>query len=108
MQKAVPLGEGGMIAILGLSISELNDLLIKNTSNDICEIANDNANGQIIVSGDKEGINKFSNILKEKKTVQIHCGGKVSIITNLPTYMRVDSTHISVISYTSQILPELF
>ena len=67
MQKAVPLGEGGMIAILGLSISELNDLLIKNTSNDICEIANDNANGQIIVSGDKEGINKFSNILKEKK-----------------------------------------
>tara|TARA_E500000178_G_scaffold263046_1_gene260131 strand:+ start:708 stop:1646 length:939 start_codon:yes stop_codon:yes gene_type:complete len=67
MQKAVPLGEGGMIAILGLSISELNDLLVKNTSNDICEIANDNANGQIIVSGDKEGINKFSNILKEKK-----------------------------------------
>lgn len=67
MQKAVPLGEGGMIAILGLSITELNDLLVKNTFNDICEIANDNANGQIIVSGDKDGINKFSNILKEKK-----------------------------------------
>ena len=72
MQNAVPVGEGGMIAILGSNISEINDF-IKNrpNKNGICEIANDNADGQVIVSGDKESIDSIQSVLKEKKIKSI-------------------------------------
>ena len=50
MQEAVPVGKGSMIAVLGLSIDEVKDLIKKNTVGGICEIANDNANGQTILS----------------------------------------------------------
>ena len=73
MQEAVPLGEGSMIAVLGMPISEINELLKKNNSENkgVCEIANDNANGQIIVSGNKESVEKFKILLKEKKIKSI-------------------------------------
>ena len=59
MQKAVPVGDGGMIAVLGTKISEINDLLKSHNQNSgVCEIANDNAEGQVILSGDKKSINK--------------------------------------------------
>ena len=68
MQTAVPLGEGKMIAILGSNISEINSLINSLEKRDsICEVANDNADGQVIVSGDKECIEKLQIILKEKK-----------------------------------------
>ena len=65
MQEAVPVGDGGMIAVLGITLNELKELLMFPKKR-ICEIANDNANGQIIISGDIISINLFSNILKEK------------------------------------------
>ena len=65
MQEAVPVGDGGMIAVLGITLNELKELLMF-PKKKICEIANDNANGQIIISGDIISINLFSNILKEK------------------------------------------
>ena len=68
MQNAVPVGEGSMIAVLGLDIKEVNNI-IKNTElkNGICEVANDNAEGQVILSGDKESISITQKIFKEKK-----------------------------------------
>ena len=68
MQEAVPVGKGKMIAVLGTEIDNLNNL-IKLSKNDgeICEIANDNANGQVIVSGEKNSVDSFGNILKNKK-----------------------------------------
>ena len=72
MQKAVPLGEGSMIAILGLSSKEIEELLnTRNEKNYICEIANDNAEGQVIVSGNKLGISSIQSLLKEKKIKNI-------------------------------------
>ena len=55
MQKAVPVGKGTMIAVLGSKIEEISLLLTnyKKNNQGICEIANDNAEGQIILSGDK-------------------------------------------------------
>ena len=67
MQEAVPVGKGGMLAILGSKIDEI-EKIIKNTKvNGVCEIANDNAEGQIIISGDSESIKVLSNALKENK-----------------------------------------
>ena len=73
MRESVPLGKGSMIAVLGLSLKELeNELLIfKKKVTGICEIANDNATGQIIVSGEKDAITLFQKSLKEKKIKSI-------------------------------------
>jgi [acyl-carrier-protein] S-malonyltransferase len=68
MQKAVPVGQGSMIAVLGIDIEKIKELL-KSTDlkKGICEIANDNAIGQIIISGDKKSVDLFQIKLKELK-----------------------------------------
>ena len=67
MQESVPIGKGGMLAILGSSIEEINNYIVQINSNNVCEIANDNAEGQIIVSGNIEPIEELKKILKENK-----------------------------------------
>ena len=72
MQNAVPVGQGSMIAILGSKINEINEFFIDNKSeNSVCEIANDNADGQVIVSGDRERISLLQNKLKKNKIKSI-------------------------------------
>ena len=67
MQQAVPVGEGSMIAVLGSKINELNNFINEIEINGVCEIANDNADGQTIISGDIKSINKLKDILKKNK-----------------------------------------
>ena len=74
MQEAVPIGKGSMIAILGLKTDEIQDLIdSRKNKKGICEIANDNAEGQVIVSGDKDDVKDFQIQLKEKniKTIPL-------------------------------------
>jgi|MGYP006083228161 [acyl-carrier-protein] S-malonyltransferase len=71
MQEAVPVGEGGMLAILGLDIAQINNYIKEIRTKKICEIANDNADGQIIVSGNIESIDELQNILKKNKKKSI-------------------------------------
>ena len=67
MQEAVPVGKGRMIAVLGSKIDEINNLIKEVKTKGVCEIANDNAEGQTIVSGDVESINSLQDVLKENK-----------------------------------------
>ena len=67
MQEAVPVGKGSMIAVLGSKIEELNNLIKELKIKGVCEIANDNADGQTILSGDIESINLLQTVLKENK-----------------------------------------
>ena len=68
MQEAVPVGKGSMLAVLGIKAEELNNMIKNiNLKEGVCEIANDNANGQIIISGDKDSVQSIQNLLKEKK-----------------------------------------
>ncbi len=67
MQEAVPIGKGGMLAILGLDIKEINNYILQIKSKGVCEVANDNAEGQIIVSGNIEPIEELKSILKQNK-----------------------------------------
>jgi len=71
MQNAVPVGKGGMIAILGLKINEVKEVLKNINKSGICEIANDNAEGQVIISGDIESLDLLKHSLKEKKIKSI-------------------------------------
>ena len=67
MQEAVPVGKGSMIAVLGSKIEAIKNLIKELKTKGVCEIANDNAEGQIIISGDIESINALQIILKENK-----------------------------------------
>ena len=67
MQEAVPVGKGSMIAVLGSKIEEIKNLINELKTKGVCEIANDNAEGQTIISGDIESINALQIILKENK-----------------------------------------
>jgi len=71
MQTAVPKGVGGMVAVLGSEINEINNLLEENQNNYKCYIANDNSIGQIVLSGLNSDIDKFIETLKIKKIKNI-------------------------------------
>ncbi len=71
MQDAVPVGQGSMIAVLGTEINDIKDMIKETIKNGVCEVANDNANGQVIISGDKEAINSFQIYLEKKKIKSI-------------------------------------
>ena len=72
MQEAVPVGEGSMVAVIGMKTIELKNL-IKSIQEikGVCEIANDNADGQVIISGDKESVTLLQSSLKENKIKSI-------------------------------------
>ena len=71
MQSAVPLGEGGMLAVLGVETEEINNLIKENYENIKCFLANDNSKGQLILSGKNIELDKFALLLKEKKIKNI-------------------------------------
>ena len=67
MQNAVPKGEGGMLAVLGTTIEKIEKLIIENSENFVVEIANDNSEGQIVLSGKNNDLSKMIDILKVNK-----------------------------------------
>ena len=66
MQNAVPKGEGGMVAILGSSVEVVEEILLNNKENFKTQIANDNSEGQLVISGKNEDLEKLIKILKNK------------------------------------------
>jgi len=71
MQNSVPKGEGGMTAVLGTTIEDIENLLKENQESFKVEIANDNSEGQIVLSGKIQDLDKLSALLKEKKIKNI-------------------------------------
>jgi len=67
MQDAVPPGRGAMLAVLGMTIDEVESEINLFKEKGICEISNDNSNTQIVISGEKKTIDKFNENLKRKK-----------------------------------------
>ena len=67
MQESVPKDEGGMLAVLGMTMTEVENELKILPKEDVCEIANDNCEGQIVVSGKKKQIEILNQNLKVKK-----------------------------------------
>lgn len=62
MQKAVPVGEGAMAAILGLDIETARAVAEKAAQGEVCQAANDNAPGQVVVSGAKAAVERAMEI----------------------------------------------
>ncbi len=71
MQNAVPKGIGGMIAILGTSIKKIEEIIFSNKDNCNIQIANDNSEGQIVVSGKLKDLDILIEILKSQRIKNI-------------------------------------
>jgi [acyl-carrier-protein] S-malonyltransferase len=65
MQNSVPKGEGGMVAVLGSTVDIIEKILKNNEQNLNVQIANDNSDGQIVLSGKTNDLEKLISILKE-------------------------------------------
>ena len=71
MQDSVPKGEGGMLAVLGSKIEDIEEILNDNSNSFKAEIANDNSNGQLVLSGKIKDLELINNFLKIKKIKSI-------------------------------------
>lgn len=65
MQSAVPVGEGAMAAILGLELAQVEGLAVEASEAGVCDVANDNGPGQVVVSGSKAAVEKAAELAKE-------------------------------------------
>ncbi|MDC3068579.1 ACP S-malonyltransferase [Candidatus Pelagibacter sp.] len=71
MQNSVPKGEGGMLAVLGLKIEDLEKILKENQNKYEVQIANDNSDGQIVLSGKIKDLKILSELFKNNKIKNI-------------------------------------
>jgi len=71
MQNSVPKGQGGMVAVLGSTVEIVEKILQDNEKNFKAQIANDNSEGQIVISGKTEDLDKLITILKENSIKNI-------------------------------------
>lgn len=65
MQRAVPVGQGAMAAILGLDFDDVKKITEAASNEDICEAANDNSNGQVVISGHAGAVAKAITLATE-------------------------------------------
>ena len=66
MQKAVPVGVGAMAALLGLDFEAAMEVAKEAAQGEVCQAANDNDPGQVVVSGHKDAVNRAVELAKEK------------------------------------------
>ncbi|MED5484352.1 MAG: ACP S-malonyltransferase [Pseudomonadota bacterium] len=66
MQDSFPTGKGAMAAILGLDINDVKEIINTSKTKNVCQVANDNAPGQIVISGEKSSVDYIIDLLKEK------------------------------------------
>jgi len=66
MQKAVPVGEGAMAALLGLDLDTVREVAEAAAVGEVCQAANDNDPGQVVVSGHKAAVERAVELAKEK------------------------------------------
>jgi [acyl-carrier-protein] S-malonyltransferase len=68
MQKAVPVGEGAMAALLGAELDQAREIAAAAAAAQgaVCQVANDNGGGQVVISGAKTAVEKAMDIAKEK------------------------------------------
>tara|TARA_B100001057_G_scaffold263128_1_gene263286 strand:- start:954 stop:1880 length:927 start_codon:yes stop_codon:yes gene_type:complete len=71
MQNSIKEGNGGMMAILGIVVKEVEKILKEHQNEFNVEIANDNSEGQVVISGKNSDLSKLTEVLKSKKIKNI-------------------------------------
>ena len=86
MQKAVPVGSGAMAALLGLDFEQAAAVAGEAARGQVCQAANDNGGGQVVVSGDKAAVERAVEIAKGQGRATRH---DVACLRSLP--LRADA-----------------
>ena len=72
MQEAVPEGQGSMFAVIGMTSETVQDLIeMSKCDNKLVQVANDNDPSQVVISGEKQEVQKFIGFLKQKNPKRI-------------------------------------
>ena len=108
MQNSVPKGQGGMVAVLGSTVEIIEKILKDNEQNFKAQIANDNSEGQIVLSGKTEDLDKLIIALKELtiKNIKLpvsapfHC----SLMSKATGIMREELNKLSFSSSTNKLI----
>jgi [acyl-carrier-protein] S-malonyltransferase len=66
MQQAVPVGAGAMAAILGMDLDAVRAIAEEAAEGEVCDIANDNGGGQLVVSGDIAAVERAAAMARER------------------------------------------
>ncbi|HPF46148.1 MAG: ACP S-malonyltransferase [Alphaproteobacteria bacterium] len=66
MQRAVPVGIGAMAAVMGAEFADVEEIAAEASQGQVCTAANDNADGQVVISGHKEAVERAMEIAKER------------------------------------------
>ncbi len=66
MQKAVPVGQGAMAALLGADLDQAQSIAADAAQGDVCSIANDNSAGQVVISGSADAIDRAIALAAER------------------------------------------
>jgi [acyl-carrier-protein] S-malonyltransferase len=66
MQKAVPVGVGAMAALIGLEFEQAAAIAAESAQGQVCQAANDNGGGQVVISGDKTAVERAVEIAKSR------------------------------------------
>ena len=64
MQKAVPVGRGAMAALIGININKANEIIQKVQIHGVCDVGNDNSDGQVVISGEIKAVEKAIELSK--------------------------------------------
>jgi [acyl-carrier-protein] S-malonyltransferase len=64
MQKAVPVGTGAMAALIGVELEQAAAIAAEARQTQVCQAANDNGGGQVVVSGDKQAVERAIEVAK--------------------------------------------
>lgn len=66
MQQAVPVGEGAMAAIIGMEQADVDAVCSESAQDAVCQIANDNGGGQLVISGSKAAVERAAGLASER------------------------------------------
>lgn len=66
MQRAVPVGQGAMAALLGAEIEQALEVVAEAAQGEVCAVANDNGGGQVVISGQKTAVDRAIEVAKAK------------------------------------------
>lgn len=104
MQDAVPIGVGGMCALLGADLERAQSLADAAAQGDVCEVANDNDPGQVVLSGHLSAIDRAVELAKEhgiKRAIKLPVSAPFHCSLMLPAAQRMDTA-------LSQTQPQAF
>ena len=108
MQNAVPEGQGGMLAVLGSTVGIIEEILNENKNFFIAEIANDNCEGQIVLSGKNKDLDTLILTLKQNSikciklpvSAPFHC----SLMRSATNIMRNELTKLNFKNSENQLI----